>query len=105
MSDKHWTASRPRGLTIETGPDIQIIERDTVQCVHCGAHWQVNPYSAKNRGYCAKCNGPICGPGCLDCIPIERQLEIMEGTDTLTRSRIVVAGVIPNVNLKSSKWP
>lgn len=27
-----------------------------------------------------KCNGPVCGVHCQECVPMEKMLEIMEGT-------------------------
>lgn len=79
MSDKRLTAARPKGHITISGPD-GVIEADTLQCVHCGGHWRVEPGSGKLRGFCANCNGPVCGPSCADCVPFEKQMEIMEGT-------------------------
>ena len=79
MSDKRLTATSPKGYITISGPD-GVIEADTLQCVHCGGHWRVEPGSGKIRGFCTNCNGPVCGPGCEKCVPIEKQLEIMEGT-------------------------
>ena len=72
------TALRPAGYSMITEPEKTIIEEDTLQCVHCGCHWQVKPGSGNVRGFCGKCNGPICGAKCLECVPIERGLENME---------------------------
>ena len=83
MSDKKWTALRPKGTSILSGPD-GVIEADTLQCVHCGCHWQVQPGSGKRRGFCSRCTGPVCGPQCSECVPMERQLEIMEGSSNGT---------------------
>ncbi|MEM3169996.1 MAG: hypothetical protein QW838_04410 [Candidatus Nitrosotenuis sp.] len=49
---------------------------DTLRCVHCSAHWVVQPGSGKRRGFCIKCKGPLCGsPLCVDtCIPLEARL-------------------------------
>ena len=73
-----WTVSRPAGYTILSDPIEGIIEADTLQCVHCGCHWQVNPGSRKIRGFCPTCIGPICGPNCVKCVPVEQRLENME---------------------------
>ncbi len=71
------TRLSPAGYSIQTGLD-EIIEEDTLQCVHCGMHWQVKPGSGNVRGFCGKCSGPICGPKCLECVPIEQGLENLE---------------------------
>lgn len=52
----------------------------TVRCVHCGGHFPFGPGHTKDRGYCYNCRGAICGAKCLECVPMEAQLEIMEGT-------------------------
>ena len=72
------TRLRPAGYASIVDPDLAIIEEDTLQCVHCGMHWQVKPGSGNVRGFCGRCNGPICGAKCLECVPIERGLENME---------------------------
>lgn len=70
---------RPDGYFEIHDPDAKrIVSGETLQCVHCGAHWVIQPGSGKIRGFCLRCNGPICGPGCAACVPIERQLELME---------------------------
>jgi hypothetical protein len=79
MSDKKATASRPDGYVIVTGPS-GVFEGDTRQCVHCGGHWLYQPGSGNVRGFCFNCNGHFCGPECEECIPEEKQLDIMEGT-------------------------
>ena len=72
------TRLRPAGYAVTTDPETKIVEEDTLQCVHCGCHWQVKPGSGIVRGFCGRCNGPICGEKCLECVPIERGLENME---------------------------
>lgn len=75
---REGTRLRPNGYGIMTGPN-GIIEADTLQCVHCACHWQVKPGSGKIRGFCMRCNGPICGPKCSKkCVPAEQQLENIE---------------------------
>jgi hypothetical protein len=61
---------RAGGVIIVDG----ICVADTVQCVHCGRHWVAVKGSGKVRGWCFKCNGPFCGPGCTDCYPMEKRL-------------------------------
>lgn len=67
------TVVRPNGHTTETHEMGKVIECDTLQCVHCGMHWQHKPGSGKVRGYCTRCCGPICGPKCQECYPQEEQ--------------------------------
>lgn len=73
---------RDNGLMVwsDPGADKPILEVKTLQCVHCGGHFPHQPGSGKTRGFCMRCSGPVCGPGCQECIPWEAQLEIMEGT-------------------------
>jgi len=65
---------------IDPGSDKPLAEVKTVKCVHCGGQFQFGPGYTKDRGWCGRCNGPICGAGCLECVPEEAMLEIMEGT-------------------------
>ena len=52
----------------------------TLQCCHCGGHFQVVKGSGRERGFCLKCGSVTCGsPECDYCIPAEARLEIMEG--------------------------
>jgi len=50
----------------------------TLQCCHCGAHWEHRPGSGVVRGYCARCNGPVCGPCCKECVPYMQRIENVE---------------------------
>ncbi len=75
---KRETVTKPSGYVVVTCPGGDVIEHDTLQCVHCGAHWIASPGSGKIRGFCMKCNGPICGPGCVECVPHEQKLENIE---------------------------
>lgn len=74
------TARRPQGVTIITDPACSApVERDTLQCVHCDCHFEVQPGSGRTRGFCTKCMGPTCGhEGCHACAPFERKLEMLE---------------------------
>ena len=91
MSDKRVTALRPHGHTFAMGPD-STIEADTLSCVHCGRHW---PITGKQlTAFCGNCNGPICGPGCMECVPLEKQLEIWEGVRNPTAVSVAVTGLI-----------
>ena len=71
------TLNRPRGTLIVCAPN-GMTEADTNQCVHCGAHWRHRPGSGKVRGFCGRCNGPICSAKCAACVPVEQFLENME---------------------------
>lgn len=62
----------------DPGSDRAILEVSTLQCCHCGGHWIPKPGSGIVRGWCMNCNGPVCGPGCADCVPTEVLLESME---------------------------
>lgn len=80
----------------DPGADRPVIELVTHQCVHCGGHFISKPKGlisevltteeAKKRelegkrvrGWCMACHGPICGPGCASCVPVEQYLENIE---------------------------
>lgn len=62
----------------DPGSDKPILEAETLQCVHCGSHWWPRPGSKTVRGFCTRCGGPICGPGCAACVPTEQLLENYE---------------------------
>ena len=82
------------GYIVITGmeSDTPIFEADTVQCVHCGGHFIKPLFGASaqdrisriGRGFCARCNGFICGAECAECKPTDLQLAIMEGRATGT---------------------
>jgi hypothetical protein len=65
---------RPHGAILMDGQEVA----HTLQCVHCGNHFISMKGSGKIRGWCRRCNGPICGPKCHVCVPFEKQLEAME---------------------------
>lgn len=78
------TAKRPAGHTFETTPEGKLVEHDTLQCVHCGMHWQVVPKSGRKRGFCMKCMGVTCGPQCsAACDPWEKQMELVEKSTSI----------------------
>lgn len=59
---------RPKGTGILMDPDRPHEQQsDYRQCVHCQKVWKVEPGSGRLRGFCGKCNGPVCGPMCLEC--------------------------------------
>ncbi len=66
---------RAAGTILLDGKEIG----ETLQCVHCGNHWQVLPSSGRKRGWCAICHGPTCGRTvCKLHIPFAAKLEYME---------------------------
>lgn len=53
---------------------------DTMQCVHCGMHWECKPGSKRKRGFCVACRGATCGKERCDIhLPYEAYLELEEG--------------------------
>lgn len=59
---------KPAGVGIVSDPARPREEQsDYRQCVHCQTVWKVEPGSGKMRGFCTKCNGSVCGPGCAEC--------------------------------------
>ena len=57
----------------------KIVEASTIMCRHCGGHWVPRPGSGTKRGFCMRCNGPVCGPRCAGaCRPTEQLLENIE---------------------------
>ncbi len=81
---------------IDPGSDKPIAEIGTVQCCHCGGHWIPKPGSGRTRGWCQNCVGPICGPGCADCVPVEVLLENYEkGRPENFRQILVPSGFAP----------
>lgn len=88
---------REAGLIIVTDPgrDRPISETPTLQCVHCGGHFTLQPGSGRIRGYCPRCRGPICGPGCAECVPVEQLLENIErGRPERFRPIVVASGAV-----------
>ena len=79
-STKSHSVLRPHGTIIITDPALNAeIHMDTLHCCHCQRCWVVAPGSGKRRGFCLKCNRVTCGaPGCGDCVPIEKRLELYE---------------------------
>lgn len=65
---------------VDPGSDTPLLRERTYKCVHCGCHRQIVRGSGEVHGFCYRCNGFICGAKCLECVPEEMMLEIMEGT-------------------------
>lgn len=56
-----------------------VLEREIQSCAHCGTLWVTGMEYNHVRGFCRKCMRPTCGvTGCFECIPYERELEIIE---------------------------
>jgi hypothetical protein len=78
-------------IIADPGADRPIAEAATIQCVHCGRHWVARPGSGRIRGFCLRCHGPICGPGCAECVPIEQQLDNLEAGRPILHRPIVLS--------------
>lgn len=77
----------------ELGAGQAHIVEKTAQCCHCGKHFTQKPLhkvvkpltelearvaekeGKTIRGFCQNCNGPVCGPNCVDCVPMQQMLE------------------------------
>lgn len=96
--------SKEAGVATVEDPDSgPVLIQATYQCVHCGAHFHSRPdllnkvvdsmkqggltreesdvrvAQGRNiRGFCTNCMGPVCGPGCAECVPTEQLLENYE---------------------------
>lgn len=76
------------GYSIITDPYTGAVdEGETLSCCHCQFTWIVKPGSGAKRGWCFRCNKPVCGKqGCLEhCTPFEKALEEMENRDRFHR--------------------
>ncbi len=59
---------------------------DTVACCHCGGHFPTPRFEAGvaarasrvGRGYCANCDGYVCGKSCANCVPTDLYLTNLE---------------------------
>lgn len=74
------TISSPHGAFWSTDDYGGITEADLLTCAHCQYTWRVVPGSGRRRGWCRRCNGPLCGkPKCMaGCLPIAEQIEIYD---------------------------
>lgn len=86
-----YPASSARIITPDSSTEI-----DMLQCVHCGGHFELRPGSGKVRGFCMRCNGPVCGPQCAECVPFEQFLENREAgkPDNHRPVRVSLSGLI-----------
>lgn len=71
LPGKPQSVRNPSGFIFVDGQQVA----DTLQCVHCQAHFVVVHGSGKKRGWCLNCGGPTCSPKCADCYPAEKQME------------------------------
>ena len=71
---------RQTGALLTHGADGVETETPTLRCCHCQRVWAYMPGSGKLRGWCRRCDQPICGAGrCMTrCEPWEYQVELME---------------------------
>ena len=79
----------------DPGRDKPLFEAGTLQCVHCGCHWIPVKGSGKVRGFCERCNGPVCGRECAKCVPNEQMLENIEQGRPIDFTPIV--GAVPRI--------
>jgi len=70
------SALHGHGYATWTGGDGKDVERDSLQCCHCGKHFWVTPGSGKRRGFCTRCAQVTCGSEICDaCVPQEQMLD------------------------------
>lgn len=96
-------------IFVDPGADRPLLEVATLQCVHCGQHFEAralkpaatvgitteeavirSQQGAKIRGFCQNCNGPVCGPSCAACVHVEQLLENLEKGRPLDYKPIIV---------------
>lgn len=83
-------------VVVDPSADKPLMELKTTQCVHCGGHFELKPPKLIThtltpfeaavreeqgkivRGFCQRCNGYVCGPGCAACVPTELYIENLE---------------------------
>ena len=71
---------KPNGYVIINDPEGLDVEYDTIRCVHCSAHYPHGSTQQLAGGWCGNCQGWICGKKCMECVPVEKWLDIQEGT-------------------------
>lgn len=55
----------------------------TLQCPHCGCHFESRPGSGARRTFCMRCSAVTCGAAACDpCVPFEARVEYVEGRRT-----------------------
>ena len=69
------SSRRPSGLIIVDGAEVG----DTRKCPHCGLPFRHTRETAKKARFCTNCGQTTCGlPGCHECLPEERKVEMIE---------------------------
>jgi hypothetical protein len=74
---------------------------ETLQCVHCGMHWEYKPGSGRKRGFCNFCNGVVCGQDyCMSgCYPLEARIELTEAVDAKdARNEMKIRNRFPGIH-------
>lgn len=67
------------GETRTMGPHGETVLCDTLQCCHCGGHFEVVSGSGRLRGFCLRHNAVTCGrPECMMCLDKEQRLDNIE---------------------------
>ena len=58
----------------------------SLKCAHCEFLWQVKPGSGEKRGWCHRCDAPVCGKKlCMTtCVPWEQAMERAESAERLS---------------------
>ena len=85
MNILHYNPRRPRGYLRSYGGEGPDKESETLSCVHCQMFWEIEPGSGRERGWCWRCAGPLCGKRqCFErCLPWEKACEIIEARERL----------------------
>lgn len=85
----------PHGFFEVTNLDGETTRGETLQCCHCGGHWQLVKGSGRVRGFCTRCNQVTCGSeSCMQCLHWEAKLEVIEGTRNPTAVSVPVGGSV-----------
>ena len=73
-----FSSRRVSGHFTEVGWAGELVNGQTVSCVHCQHTWIVRKGSGRLRGFCQNCMGYVCGPACAACVHFERRVENIE---------------------------
>jgi hypothetical protein len=78
-----FTARNPHGAVTRGDVKGKEISVDTIQCCHCGGHFEIVKGSGKRRGFCLGCQSMTCGSSeCDPHIPFEAKLDHAAGIRT-----------------------
>jgi hypothetical protein len=77
MDGQPLFVQKPSGAILTDGQESAY----TLQCGHCGTQWVPQKGSGKVRGFCTKCNEPLCGAdACMRYhVPKEALLDFLDG--------------------------